>query len=152
MLVKPNPNLNSLPDLVILVKNFSKDGLSDLLANLLYKILLRYTKDQIEENGVAEVFVKEVDKWTVKLQNNEILIDEYFDHIYLHVSKQINQILFSDQSELYASNINIIDSLKAIIEMVNQKYRCNLSVHLWVPITSCSGDILNFSLNCERKL
>ena len=54
------------------------------------------------------------------------MIDEYFDHIYLHVNKQINQILFSDQSELYASNINIIDSLKAIIEMVNQKYRCNL--------------------------
>lgn len=63
--------------------------------------------------------LKEVDKWTVNLQNNEILIDEYFDHIYLHVSKQINQILFSNQSELYASNINIIDSLKAIIEMVN---------------------------------
>ena len=63
-ILEENPNLNSLPDLVILVKNFSKDGLSDLLANFLYKILLRYTKDQIEENGVAEVFVKEVKTYT----------------------------------------------------------------------------------------
>ena len=87
------------------------------------------TIDQLKEESKKDTdktVLKEVDKWTVKLQNNEILIDEYFDHIYLHVSKQINQILFSDQSELYASNINIIDSLKAIIEMVNQKYRCNL--------------------------
>lgn len=87
------------------------------------------TIDQLKEESKKDTdktVLKEVDKWTVKLQNNEILIDEYFDHIYLHVNKQINQILFSDQSELYASNINIIDSLKAIIEMVNQKYRCNL--------------------------
>lgn len=87
------------------------------------------TIDQLKEESKKDTdktVLKEVDKWTVKLQNNEILIDEYFDHIYLHVCKQINQILFSDQSELYASNINIIDSLKAIIEMVNQKYRCNL--------------------------
>lgn len=63
-ILEENPNLNSLPDLVILVKDFSKDGLSDLLANLLYKILLKYTKDQIEENGVAEVFVKEVKTYT----------------------------------------------------------------------------------------
>ena len=34
-ILEENPNLNSLPDLVILVKSFSKDGLSDLLANLL---------------------------------------------------------------------------------------------------------------------
>ena len=87
------------------------------------------TIDQLKEESKKDTdktVLKEVDKWTVKLQNNEILIDEYFDHIYLHVNKQINQILFTDQSELYASNINIIDSLKAIIEMVNQKYRCNL--------------------------
>ena len=87
------------------------------------------TIDQLKEESKKDTdktVLKEVDKWTIKLQNNEILIDEYFDHIYLHVNKQINQILFSDQSELYASNINIIDSLKAIIEMVNQKYRCNL--------------------------
>lgn len=38
--------------------------MSDLLANLLYKILLKYTKDQIEENGVAEAFVKEVKTYT----------------------------------------------------------------------------------------
>lgn len=41
-ILEENPNLNSLPDLVILVKDFSKDGLSDLLANLLYKNLLNF--------------------------------------------------------------------------------------------------------------
>ena len=88
-----------------------------------------FTLEQLKQKSANELgynIIKNIQKWTLRLQNNEILLDEYFDKIYVLVSQYINSILFSDQKAMYASNLGIVEAIKSIIEMVNQKYRCNL--------------------------
>ncbi|MGN1277342.1 MAG: sigma 54-interacting transcriptional regulator, partial [Floccifex sp.] len=87
------------------------------------------TLDELKEQMIPEFGLqasKKIRKWTLKLQNNEISIDEYFDKLFLYVSQYVNNAMFSDHKAIYASNLNVIDSFKSILEMVNQKYRKNL--------------------------
>ena len=57
------PSISQIQDLSVLVQDFAEDSMSDLLANLLHRVLCNFTQEQMGKYGVAADCSQEVRSW-----------------------------------------------------------------------------------------
>ncbi len=57
------PSISQIQDLSVFVQDFAEDSMSDLLANLLHRVLCEFTHEQMEKYGVSPNRVQQVRSW-----------------------------------------------------------------------------------------
>ena len=112
------PSLSQIQDLSVFVQDFAEDSMSDLLTNILHRILCEFTQEQMGKYGKEPAGIRPVRSWNSERHRWEETLEPYWlceGHTILLVPKQWVRKNFLFSAHQYLCSI-IIARMQATSE------------------------------------